>query len=86
MMSYGTNVRDAWRQVGAYTGRTLKGATLQCGDSNLYALPVGVLKGGSKVSVTLDVAECGVGVPMLISFRDQLGESVIDPVVESVAQ
>jgi hypothetical protein len=33
---------------------------------NLYALPVGVLKGGSKASVTLDVEACGVGVPMLI--------------------
>ena len=26
MISYGANVADAWRQVGAYTGRILKGA------------------------------------------------------------
>jgi hypothetical protein len=33
-MSYGTNISDAFRQVGVYTGRILKGAK-PCADAIL---------------------------------------------------
>jgi putative ABC transport system substrate-binding protein len=33
LMSYGTNIADAWRQVGVYTGRVLKGDKLPISPS-----------------------------------------------------
>ena len=68
---------------------SLEDATLQCGNE-LYSLgPYLVSKGqsplvpGSKIKILLDDGACVPGADMLIYFRDQDGESTINPLLQA---
>jgi hypothetical protein len=87
------NLRGAdaniWLEIDDAREWALTDATLQCG-TELYAIgEYLVTKGqsplvpGSKVKILLDDGACVPGMDMRIHFRDQDGESTIDPLLQA---